>query len=157
LALGRPVPPAAWEPALRTVSELLRPRQGTLWHVRPEDSVFDALRLLAEHEVGALMVMDQGRLVGILSERDYTRKVALAGRNSRETRVADIMTSQVLWVAPATTTEGCMALMSAKKVRHLPVINAGTVLGMVSMRDLVDDIIAEQASTIAHLENYLRS
>lgn len=142
---------------MTTVADLLRPRGGILWHVHPEDSVFDALEVLAEHEVGALLVMDGGQLVGVLSERDYTRKVALAGRNSRETRVADIMTRQVLWVAPPTTARECMALMSARRIRHLPVIDSGTVLGMVSMRDLMDDIIAEQDSTIAHLENFIQS
>jgi CBS domain-containing protein len=140
-----------------TVADLLRPRGGTLWHVHPEDSVFDALKLLSEHEIGALLVMDGGQLVGVLSERDYTRKVALAGRSSRETRVAEIMTRQVLWVAPSTTARECMALMSARRIRHLPVIDGGTVLGMVSMRDLMDDIIAEQDSTIAHLENFIQS
>jgi len=142
---------------MTTVADLLRPRAGTLWHVHPEDSVFDALKLLAEHEVGALLVMDGGALVGVFSERDYTRKVALAGRNSRQTRVQEIMTRQVISVEPQTGVRECMSLMSTRRIRHLPVIDGGTVLGMVSMRDLVDDIIAEQDSTIAHLEHFIQS
>jgi CBS domain-containing protein len=127
---------------MKPVSQLLRSRAGTLWHVRPDDSVFTALQLLAQHEVGALVVMDGGRLVGIVSERDYTRKIALQGRNSRDTPVVEIMTSQVLTVGPATPTRDCMALMSEKKIRHLPVVDGGTVLGMISIRDIMDDIIA---------------
>lgn len=143
---------------MKPVSELLRKREGTLWHARPDDTVFQALQLLAEYEVGALMVMDRGRIVGVFSERDYTRKVALQGRNSKETRVSDIMTRDVLYVAPDTTTTQCLALMSDKGIRHLPVIaRDGTVMGMISIRDLTDDIIADHEETIAHLENYIRS
>jgi CBS domain-containing protein len=140
---------------MKPVSELLKSRAGTLWHVRPDDSVFAALQLLAEHEVGALVVMDRGRLVGIVSERDYTRKVALHGRNSRETPVADIMTAEVLTVGPGTRTRACMALMSEKKIRHLPVVDGGTVLGMISIRDIMDDVIASHENTIAQLESYI--
>jgi len=140
---------------MKPVSELLKKREGTLWHVRPEDVVFTALQLLAQHEVGALVVMDGGRLVGIFSERDYTRKVALQGRGSRDTRVADIMTAEVLTVTPSTGTRACMALMSERKIRHLPVVDGNTVLGMISIRDILDDIIADHESTIAHLETYI--
>jgi CBS domain-containing protein len=140
---------------MKPVSQLLRSRAGTLWHVRPDDSVFTALQLLAQHEVGALVLMDGGRLVGIVSERDYTRKIALQGRNSRDTPVVEIMTSQVLTVGPATPTRDCMALMSEKKIRHLPVVDGGTVLGMISIRDIMDDIIASHEQTIAQLENYI--
>jgi CBS domain-containing protein len=140
---------------MKPVSELLKKREGTLWHVRPDDSVFEALQLLAQHEVGALVVMDAGRMVGIVSERDYTRKVALQGRGSRETRVSEIMTPQVLTVAPGTGTRACMALMSEKKIRHLPVVDKGTVLGMISIRDIMDDIIADHERTIAQLESYI--
>jgi len=143
---------------MKPVSQLLKGREGTLWHARPEDTVFEALQLLAEYEVGALMVMDQGRLVGVLSERDYTRKIALQGRSSKDTRVKDIMTRDVLYVTPQSTTHQCMALMSEKKIRHLPVIDDdGTVLGMISIRDILDDIIADHEETIAQLENYIRS
>jgi CBS domain-containing protein len=105
--------------------------------------------------VGALVVMDGGRLVGIVSERDYTRKIALQGRSSKDTTVAEIMTAQVLTVAPGTGTRACMALMSEKKVRHLPVVDKGTVLGMISIRDIMDDIIADHERTIAQLESYI--
>ncbi len=142
---------------MKPVSELLKKRDGTLWHVRPDESVFAALELLAHYEVGALMVMDAGKLVGVFSERDYTRKIALQGRNSRETRVADIMTRQVVTVAPRTGTRTCMALMSEKKVRHLPVVDGSTVLGMISIRDIMDDIIADHEQTIAQLESYIQS
>ena len=142
---------------MKTVSELLKKREGTLWHVRPETSVFEALQLLADYEVGALMVMEGGALVGVFSERDYTRKIALQGRNSRITPVAEIMTRQVLTVAPGATTRDAMVLMSARKVRHLPVLEGSTVLGMISIRDILDDIIEDQASTIEQLETYIQS
>ncbi len=140
---------------MKPVSELLKKREGTLWHVRPEDTVFTALQLLAQHEVGALVVMDGGRLVGIVSERDYTRKVALQGRHSKEATVAEIMTAQVLTVSPATGTRACMGLMSDRKIRHLPVVDGATVLGMISIRDIMDDIIADHENTIAQLERYI--
>ncbi len=142
---------------MKPVSELLNKRDGTLWHVRPDDTVFQALELLAKYEVGALMVMDRGRLVGVLSERDYTRKIVLQGRNSKETKVAEIMTANVYTVGPNTGTRACMALMSEKKFRHLPVVDGDTVLGMISIRDIMDDIIADHEQTIAHLENYIQS
>jgi CBS domain-containing protein len=142
---------------MKPVSQLLKQREGTLWHVRPDDTVFAALQLLAQHEVGALVVMDGGRLVGIVSERDYTRKVALQGRNSRETKVAEIMTAEVLTVSPGTGTRACMALMSERKIRHLPVVDGNTVLGMISIRDIMDDIIADHEATIAQLETYISS
>ena len=142
---------------MKPVSELLKNRDGTLWHVRPDDTVFGALQLLAQYEVGALMVMDGGHLVGVFSERDYTRKIALQGRNSKETRVADIMTANVVTVSPRTGTRACMALMSERKIRHLPVLDGSTVLGMISIRDIMDDIIASHEQTIAQLETYIQS
>lgn len=142
---------------MKPVSELLKNREGTLWHVRPDDTVFGALQLLAQYEVGALMVMDGGRLVGVLSERDYTRKIALQGRNSKETRVAEIMTTQVITVSPRTGTRECMSLMSERKIRHLPVVDGTTVLGMISIRDIMDDIIASHEQTIQQLETYIQS
>ncbi len=142
---------------MKPVSELLTRHGGTLWHVRPQDSVFEALELLAGYEVGALMVMDGGRLVGVFSERDYTRKIALQGRNSKTTTVAEIMSRQVVAVGPRTGTRACMALMSEKKIRHLPVLDGSTVLGMISIRDIMDDIIASHENTIAQLESYIQS
>ena len=142
---------------MKPVSELLKQRDGTLWHVRPDESVFAALELLSRYEVGALMVMEGGRLVGVFSERDYTRKIALQGRNSKETRVEEIMTRNVFIVAPDTGTRNCMALMSEKKIRHLPVLDGTLVLGMISIRDILDDIIADHEATIAQLESYIQS
>lgn len=142
---------------MKPVSELLRAREGTLWHVRPDETVFSALQLLAQYEVGALMVMDHGKVVGVVSERDYTRKVALQGRNSKETQVHEIMTRNVVSVGPRTGTRQCMALMRDKRIRHLPVIDGDTVMGMISIRDIMDDIIAFQDETIGQLENYIQS
>ena len=128
---------------MKPVSELLKTRVGILWHVRPGDTVFEALQMLAQYEVGALMVMEAGALVGVISERDYTRKIALQGRSSKDSRVCDIMTARVFTVGPHTGTRACMALMSEKKIRHVPVVEGGTVLGMISIRDIMDDIIAD--------------
>ncbi len=140
---------------MKPVIELLKKRERTLWHVRPDETVFAALELLAQHEVGALMVMESGKLVGVFSERDYTRKIALQGKSSKDTKVADIMTRNVLVVTPHTRTRDCMALMSEKKIRHLPVVDGDMVLGMISIRDIMDDIIADHEYTIAQLESYI--
>jgi CBS domain-containing protein len=140
---------------MKPVSELFKNRPNTLWSVKPEDSVFDAIKTLAEKGVGALMVMEGGKLVGIFSERDYTRKIALEGKNSRETKVRDIMTPNVLVVSPQTRTRQCMALMSEKKIRHLPVVDGQTIVGMLSIRDLMDDIIRDHEFTISQLESYI--
>ena len=143
---------------MKPVSELFNNRAGsnaTLWSVSPDDTVFDALKLLAEHSVGALVVMDQGKMVGVISERDYTRKVALQGKSSKDTKVADIMTRDVLVVSPTTRTGECMALMSQKKIRHLPVVDGDTVIAMLSIRDIMDDIIAQHEFTITQLESYI--
>ena len=142
---------------MKPVSELLRQRPGVLRTVRPDDSVFEALKRLAEYEVGALVVMDGNRMVGVISERDYTRKVALLGRNSKETLVADIMTANVFCVSPTSRTRDCMALMREKRIRHLPVVQGETVLGMISIRDLMDDMIRDHEVTIAQLESYIHS
>lgn len=142
---------------MKPVSALLRKRPDALLTVHPEDTVFEALQRLAEHEVGALVVMDGAKMVGILSERDYTRKVALQGRNSKETTVAEIMTANVFCVTPQTRTRDCMALMREKRIRHLPVADGGKVLGMISIRDLMDDLIADHEMTIAQLESYIHS
>ena len=141
---------------MKPVSELMsRQANGTLWLIQPQDTVFDALRVLADYDAGALMVMDAGKLVGVLSERDYTRKVALQGRDSRTTTVAEIMSTTVFTVTPQTGTRECIRLMKARKVRHLPVVEGDTVMGMISVRDLLDDLIAEHETTIAQLETYI--
>jgi CBS domain-containing protein len=141
---------------MRAVRALLKNTDAP-WSLHPQESVFDALTTLASHDVGALMVMEDDKLVGILSERDYTRKIALLGKSSRDTRVADIMTSKVLTVAADSRTEDCMALMSQKKIRHLPVVDGDKVLGMISIRDIMDEIIADQEATINQLQSYIAS
>ncbi len=141
---------------MKPVSELLKRHDGTLWHVRPDDTVYEALRVLSQYEVGALMVLEAGRLVGVFSERDYTRKIALAGRHSRDTTVAEIMSRQVITVTSKTGTRACMTLMSERKIRHLPVVDGSVVLGMISIRDLMNDIIADHEATIKQLENYIQ-
>ena len=144
---------------MKPVSELFNNRAGssaTLWSVTPDDTVFEAIKVLAEKGVGALIVMEKGKLVGILSERDYTRKIALEGKNSKETKVRDIMTSNVLTVSPKTRTRECMAIMSEKNFRHLPVVDGDIVVGMLSIRDLMNDIIAEHENTISQLESYIK-
>ena len=142
---------------MRPIQELLKQRLPGTWSLNPNDSVFDALKILADHDVGALMVMDEGRLVGVFSERDYTRKVALEGKSSRELKVRDIMTANVISVSGQARTRDCMALMSQKKVRHLPVLDGDKVLGMISIRDIMNDIIADHELTISHLEHYITS
>ena len=142
---------------MKPVIELLKKRDPRVYQVTSDLLVFEGLKLLAEYGVGAVMVIDQGRLVGVFSERDYTRKVALQGRSSRETRVADIMTRDVVMVTPQTGTNTCMALMSQHKIRHLPVMDGDQVLGMISIHDIMDDIIADHEETIAQLQNYITS
>ncbi len=140
---------------MKPVSELFRNRPTTLWSISPDATVFDALKQLAEKGVGALMVMEHGKLVGIVSERDYTRKIALQGKNSKETHVRDIMTADVLVVNPKTRTRECMEIMATKNIRHLPVVDGSTIVGMLSIRDLMNDIIKDHESTIAQLESYI--
>ena len=142
---------------MKPVAELFKGRAPVLYKVAPDLAVFDALKLLAEYGVGAVVVMDDERMVGVFSERDYTRKVALLGRNSRETLVRDIMTANVISVTPSTGTRACMALMSQKKIRHLPVVDGQKVVGMISIRDIMDDIIADHEQTIAQLQSYISS
>ena len=142
---------------MRPILELLKKRDATTYNLNPGDSVFAALQRLADHNVGAMMVMDGGKLVGVFSERDYTRKIALAGRSSKDTLVADIMTAQVLTVSPKSSTRDCMELMSAKSIRHLPVVDGDKVIGMISIRDLMADMIKDHEMTIAQLKNYIHS
>jgi CBS domain-containing protein len=143
---------------MRPIQELLKQRtQVTPWTLSPQESVFDALQALANHDVGALMVMEQGTLVGVFSERDYTRKIALAGKSSKDTLVRDIMTANVLTVKANASTQDCMVLMSQKKIRHLPVLDGDKVLGMISIRDIMNDIIADHELTISQLEQYISS
>ena len=143
---------------MKPVAQLLKANdQSNFLRVAPDVSVFVALELLSTLRVGALMVMDGERLIGIFSERDYCRKVALKGRNSKETTVADIMTSEVFTVPSTTSTHACMALMNEKHFRHLPVVDGDKVLGLISMRDIMADVIADHEFTISQLENYVTS
>jgi len=142
---------------MRPILELLKKREATTYTLNPGDSVFAALQRLADHNVGAMMVMDGTQLVGVFSERDYTRKIALAGRSSKDTTVFDIMTSKVLTVSPVSRTRECMALMKDNGIRHLPVVDGDKVLGMISIRDIMDDIIADHELTISQLQHYISS
>lgn len=142
---------------MKSVKQLLDSKGGEVWTVEPGASVFTAIERMAEKEIGALLVVDGGKPVGVISERDYARKVILADRSSRETAVRDIMTSPVLHVGPEQTVEECMALMTEKRIRHLPVLDGGEVVGMLSIGDLVKAIIAEQQFMIAQLERYIAS
>ena len=140
---------------MKTVAELLRAKPARVVKVRPEQSVLDAIKVLAQEDIGAAIVMTGDRLAGIFSERDYTRKVILKGRSSDSTRVEEIMTANVVVVNPRTRARECMALMTEKNIRHLPVADEGRVIGMVSIRDIVSDIIADQDFTIEQLEHYI--
>jgi len=141
---------------METVGRLLESKGGEIWSVGPEASVFDAIALMAEKSCGALLVMDGARMAGIVSERDYARKVILAGRSSKDTLVSDVMTSDVVSVEPGRSIEECLSLMTDRRIRHLPVIDGEKVLGVVSIGDLVKAIVAEQRYLIAQLEQYIK-
>jgi CBS domain-containing protein len=140
---------------MKTVAQVLRTKGNEVLSVSPELSVFDALGVMAEKNVGALLVVEGGRLAGIFSERDYARKVILKGKASRETPVRDIMTSHVLYVRPEQTVDDCMALMTDKRVRHLPVLDEERLVGVISIGDVVKAIITEQEFMIEQLQNYI--
>ena len=142
---------------MKTVAELLRVKPSRVVSVRPEQTVLEAIKVLAQENIGAAIVMSGDRIAGILSERDYTRKVVLKGRSSDTTRVEEIMTPNVIVVSPRTKTRECMQLMTEKNFRHLPVVDEGRCIGMVSIRDIVSDIIADQDFTIEQLEHYISS
>ena len=141
---------------MKNVTELLKSKpERAMVTVKPDDTVLDAIKVLAREAIGAAVVVSGDRLVGIFSERDYTRKVVLKGRHSETTKVEEIMTANVVCVSPRAKTRDCMALMSEKNIRHLPVVEEGRVVGMVSIRDIVTDIIADQDFTISQLEHYI--
>jgi CBS domain-containing protein len=125
--------------------------------VSPDTTVLDALRLMADKDVGAVVVLSNGRLVGIFTERDYARKVVLVGKASRNLPVSEIMSTDVVTIDPTWTTDRCMALMDERRIRHLPVVDGGKVVGVVSIRAVVSAIVAEQRYTIQHLEKYISS
>ncbi len=141
---------------MRTLKQLLAGKQRPPVVVAPIDTVFHALTLMAQHDIGALLVLDGEKLVGIFSERDYARKIMLHGKSSKETLVREIMSDRVAYVTPATTLDECMALMTERRFRHLPVLSeAGEVLGVISIGDLVKETISNQQMIISELERYI--
>ncbi|MBI1397364.1 MAG: CBS domain-containing protein [Betaproteobacteria bacterium] len=142
---------------MKIVAQVIEGKQSGVISVTPDSNVYDALKLMAEREVGAVIVQEGDRLVGILSERDYARKVVLLGKASRDTAVRDIMTQKVVCVRPTATIAECMALMTDKRVRHLPVLRDKHVIGVVSIGDVVKETIAEQQFIISQLEQYIMS
>lgn len=142
---------------MKTVKQLLQTKGGAVFAVAPGDSVLDAIRVMAEKSVGALVVLEEGRLAGMVSERDYARKVILLGRSSQDTPVRDIMTARVITVQSAQTVEDCMALMTQHRIRHLPVVDGGKLAGVLSIGDLIKEVIADREETIKQLESYIHS
>ena len=141
---------------MKTAAEILKSKAKQAVHtIAPGDSVFDALRLMADNDIGALLVMEADRIAGIVTERDYARKIVLMSRSSKETPVREIMTSAVMYVRPDQTSEECMVLMTENRLRHLPVIDGDKLLGLISIGDLVKSIISEQRFTIEQLEHYI--
>jgi CBS domain-containing protein len=142
---------------MKTVAQLLRTKGNQVLSVTPATPVFEALQVMADRNVGALLVVERETLVGIFTERDYARKVILMGKSSKEISVQEIMSTHVLYVRPQQTIEDCMALMTDKRVRHLPVMEDQKLVGMISIGDVVKAIIAEQEFIIEQLQNYIRS
>jgi CBS domain-containing protein len=141
---------------MKSVAQLLKAKNGgIIYSISPNASVLDGVKMLAEKGIGAILVMEGDKLVGIFSERDYARKIILQGKSSKDTKVREIMTSNVLCVNPDQTNEECMALMTNKRIRHLPVLDGGKVVGVLSIGDLVKDIISEQQFLIQQLEHYI--
>ena len=142
---------------MKSVRQLLQSKGREIYSITPDARVFDALKLMAEKNVGALVVIEGGRLAGIISERDYARKVILLSKSSHDIAVREIMTSRVITVNPDHTVEECMALMTGKRIRHLPVTEGERLTGVLSIGDLVKEVIAEQEQTIKQLESYIHS
>jgi CBS domain-containing protein len=142
---------------MRTVRHLLEAKAPEVFAIGPDAPVIDAIRLMAEKRIGAVVVMQAGRLVGILSERDYARKIVLQGRSSKDTPVRDIMTSDVISVGLNDTADRCMQLVTDKRIRHLPVLDGGNVLGVVSIGDLVKAVIEDQQLELDPLQRYIAS
>ena len=140
-----------------TVRELLAKKGSEVWSVSPDATVYDALQVMAARNVGAVLVLDDGELAGILSERDYARQVILKGKASRDTPVRDIMTTSVVSVSPDRTIDDCMALMTERRIRHLPVLQSDVLLGVLSIGDVVKAVISEKEFHIEQLESYIAS
>jgi CBS domain-containing protein len=140
---------------MKRVKDVLEVKGNDVWSIEPGASVYNAMKLMADKEVGALMVIEGTELVGIISERDYARKVILEGRSSRTTQVREIMTSRLVYAEPEQNIEECMVVMTERRVRHLPVIDGGRLIGVISIGDLVKSIITEQRFIIEQLERYI--
>ncbi|RZK97331.1 MAG: CBS domain-containing protein [Pedobacter sp.] len=138
-----------------TVSGILKNKGNDIFSVTPASSVYDAIKLMSEKNVGALPVIDEQGLCGIFSERDYARKIVLLNRKSQETSISEIMTAKVITVNASDSLDKCMELMSVKKIRHLPVLESGKLIGIISIGDVVTAIIQSQQETISHLQNYI--
>ena len=138
-----------------SISEILDHKGSAAWTVAPEATVFEAIQIMSDKNVGALLVTDQNKLIGIISERDYTRKVALKGKSSKELQVHEIIPERVVSVTPQYTVEECMRLMTERRVRHLPVLEVDRIVGLVSICDLLNWIISAQNTTIRQLETYI--
>lgn len=141
---------------MKTVNEVLKDKGREIWTISPSATVFQALELMAEKDIGALPVIQNGKLVGIFSERDYARKIILKGRASKDTTVSELMTQTVFYVNPENTVDECMALMTSKQIRHLPVLDRDRLVGIITLGDVVKRIISEQEFTIKELEKYVK-
>ena len=138
-----------------TVKQLIETKGDDVWSVGPDDTVYAAIEVMAEKNAGALAVVDQDRLVGMLSERDYTRKIILQGKSSKDTLVREIMTFRVIYARPEQTIDDCMAIMNENGFRHMPVVKDDELVGMLSLKDLVNEVIKRQQTTIRELETYI--
>jgi len=141
---------------MKLVKHILNSKGHEIWSVKPNDTVFDAVKLMADKSIGSLLVMNGDKLVGIVTERDYARKVILEGKSSKDSSVKEVMNSKVLCVSPDQTVDECMALMTDKRVRHLPVLDHKHAVGIISIGDLVNAVISEQQILIDHLEHYIQ-
>lgn len=142
---------------MKTVGQLLELKGNKIFSIKPESSVYEALEVMADKDIGALLVMENEKLLGIFSERDYARKVILKGKSSKETKVGDMMTKTVFYVQPGKSMEDCMALMTEKKIRHLPVLDNEKLIGIITIGDVVNEVISEHKSKISLLQDYITS
>ncbi|MDB6024444.1 MAG: hrp [Verrucomicrobiales bacterium] len=138
-----------------TIETILHHKGASVWTVSPQTTVFEAIQMLAQKNIGAVPVVENGKLVGIFSERDYTRKIALAGKSSRETRVREILSSHVVSATPQNTVEECLRLMTENRIRHLPILEEGKLIGIISIGDLVNWIISAQTAALDQMEAYI--